>query len=203
MSQSGRVEGEGRSAPHDGSSMKLRELLDADWARLQLLSGSATRPRRWKSFASPRFAPVWLLRVAQALHRSGWPRLAKLFSLCNAILFSLEVPARLKIGPGLVITHTYGTVLGASVIGSDVTIYQQVTLGALQFDFNYDASTRPVVEDEVTIAAGAKVIGAVRLGAGCIVGANAVVLKDVPAACLAVGVPARIIDKRSAANAER
>lgn len=191
------------SALRDGSSLGLRELLDADWARLQCLSGSSAQSRRWTSFLSPRFAPVWLLRVAQTLHRNGWQRLAKLFSLCNAILFSLEVPARLQIGPGFVIPHTYGTVLGASVIGANVTIYQQVTLGALQLDFKYDPSTRPIVEDSVVIAAGAKVIGPVRLGAGCVVGANAVVLKSVPAGGLAVGVPARIIDKRSRTDAQR
>ena len=173
--------------------MGLRELLDADWARLQQLAGSARLKRPWSSCASPRFAPVWLLRVAQALHGAGWLRLAKLFSLFNVLLFSLEVPPRLPIGPGLVIAHPYGTVLGAARIGANVTLFQQVTLGAAEADFAYDLATRPVVCDNVTITAGAKVLGAVTLGEGAVVGANAVVLADVPAGHLAVGVPARMV----------
>jgi serine O-acetyltransferase len=173
--------------------MKLAELLDADWARLQRLGGRpcASRPRT--SFLSPRFAPVWLLRMAQALHSKGWERSAKAFSLLNVLLFSFEVPARLSIGPGLVITHPYGTILGAARIGANATIYQQVTLGATAADFNFDASTRPTVGDGVTITAGAKVLGPLMLGDGCTIGANAVVLADVPAHALAVGIPARVI----------
>lgn len=177
--------------------MKLADLLDADWERLQRLSGSPAAPRPRTSLLSPRFAPVWLLRVAQALHSSGWTRSAKLFSLLNVLLFSFEVPARLAIGPGLVITHPYGTVLGAASIGADATIYQQVTLGATEADFAFDASTRPTVGDSVTITAGAKVLGALTLGDGCTVGANAVVLIDVPPHSLAVGVPARIVASKS------
>jgi serine O-acetyltransferase len=173
----------------------LRTLLDADWTRLQTLAGSSNLSRPWASFASPRFAPVWLLRVASALHLGGWTRLAKLFSLLNVLLFSLEVPARLQIGPGLVIAHPYGTVLGAARIGANVTLFQQVTLGAIEADFAFDPTKRPVVGDNVTITAGAKVLGALMLGEWCVVGANAVVLADVPAHHLAVGVPARTIRK--------
>jgi serine O-acetyltransferase len=175
--------------------MTLRELLDADWTRLQALSGTPGTRRGWSAPISPRFAPTWFLRVAQALHRAGWRRAAKLFSLANVLLFSLEVPARLDIGPGLVITHPYGTVLGAARIGANVTIFQQVTLGAVEADFAYDLVKRPVVSDDVTVAAGAKVLGPVILGRGCTVGANAVVLVNVPPGCTAVGVPARIIEK--------
>jgi serine O-acetyltransferase len=173
--------------------MTLRELLDADWGRLQQLSGTPTIPRGWSCFTSPRFAPIWLLRVAQALASRGWPRLAKLFSLLNVVVFGLEVPARLPIGPGLVITHTVGIVLGAARIGANATIYQQVTLGAKDADFQFDAGKRPIVQDYVTIAAGAKVLGPVTLGHGCTVGANAVVLSDVPPGTVAVGIPARVV----------
>lgn len=181
--------------------MSLRELLDADWARLQRLTGATNTTRTWVSCASPRFAPVWLLRIAQALHSSGWPRLAKLFSMLNVLLFSFEVPARLAIGPGLVIAHPYGTVLGAARIGANSTLFQQVTLGAIDADFAYDPAKRPTVGDNVTIAAGAKVLGPVTLGEGSIVGANAVVLADVPAHHLAVGVPARTIDRTATTHA--
>lgn len=183
--------------------MKLGELLDADWSRLQLLIGTPSHRRSWTSYFSPRFAPVCLLRIAQRLHATGWRRSAKMFSLLNVVLFGLEVPARLMIGPGLVLPHTNGTVLGASRIGANATIYQQVTLGAMEADFQFNPDTRPVVEDEVTLTAGAKVLGPVRLGRGCTVGANAVVIQDVPPRALAVGVPARIIDRATHQHAKQ
>jgi serine O-acetyltransferase len=178
----------------------LRQILDADWARLMELSGQPSVARRWVHHFSPRFAPVSLIRHAHALQGSGWRRLAKLVQLLNFVVFGLEVPAGLAIGPGLVITHTQGTVLGAAAIGRDVTIYQQVTLGASTADFKYTPSLRPTVEDGVTLTAGAKVLGAVTLGRGCTVGANAVVLADVPAGSLAVGVPARIVAQNPGAD---
>jgi serine O-acetyltransferase len=172
---------------------KMRELLDADWARLAGLMGRGETRRRFVNNFSPRFAPVALLRVAYALAAGGWPRLANCFRFLNMILFGLEAPNLLTIGPGLILPHTQGTVLGAARIGCNVTIFHQVTLGARAADYHYDMRLRPVVEDEVTISAGAKVLGAITLGTGCIIGANAVVLEDVPSAMLAVGVPARLI----------
>jgi serine O-acetyltransferase len=171
----------------------LSEYLDADWARLTTLAGAPERRRRLATHFSPRFAPVALLRIAHALHVRGWTRLAKVPSLLNFLLFGLEVPARLDIGKGLVLMHTQGTILGASRIGANVTVYQQVTLGARTADFAYTLELRPVVEDGVTLTAGAKILGALTLHEGCTVGANAVVLADVPANALAVGVPARIV----------
>jgi serine O-acetyltransferase len=178
---------------------RLSEILDADWARLGALAGTTFRQRRLVDAFSPRFAPVALVRAAQCLHRAGWARLAKLPALLNFVLFGLEVPPRLPIGPGLVLMHTHGTVLGAASIGANVTLYQQVTLGAIEMDFAYTLHLRPVVEDEVVISAGAKVLGSLTLGRACVVGANAVVLKDVPPQHVAVGVPARHLppkDKR-------
>lgn len=175
--------------------MRLREYLDADWARLSTLSSPNFRKRRASDALHPRFAPVVVLRCAQVLHTKGWCRVSKLFSLLNVILFGIEVPATLEIGPGLILPHTQGIVLGAASIGRNVTIYQQVTLGALEADFRFDPSLRPTVEDDVVLAAGAKVLGGVRVGSGSTVGANAVVLCDVPAQHLAAGVPARVQPK--------
>lgn len=175
--------------------MRLREYLDADWARLCEFSSPHPRERKASDAWHPRFAPVVILRCAQVLHACGWRRTSKLFSLLNMIIFGMEVPATLVIGPGLIVTHTHGIVLGAASIGSNVTIYQQVTLGALEADFRFDPNLRPTVEDEVVLAAGAKVLGSVRLGKGSTVGANAVVLCDVPAQYIAVGVPARVKPK--------
>jgi serine O-acetyltransferase len=186
------------TTPHSlPAPLRLSQLLDADWRRLAEFSGQVPRPRRLLDGFSPRFASVALIRIAQRLDARGWRRLARLFALLNFVIFGIEVPAGLDIGPGLVIPHTHGTVIGAGYIGANVTIYQQVTLGAKLADFEFDRSKRPHVEDRVIITAGAKVLGPVRLGAGAVVGANAVVLADVPAGAVAVGVPARILDRNA------
>jgi serine O-acetyltransferase len=166
------------------------KLLDEDWARLGELAGAAPKQRRLWHVFSFRLAPVALVRLAQCLYAAGWTRFAKLPALVNFVLFGLEVPPSLPIGPGLVLTHTHGTVLGAASIGANVTLYQQVTLGAREIDFAYTLSLRPVLEDGVVVSAGAKVLGGIVLGQGSVVGANAVVLNDVPPGYVAIGVPA-------------
>ena len=94
-----------------------------------------------------------------------------------------------KIGPGLFIQHGFATIISAETIGSNCWINQQVTIGWA------DQSGRPVIEDNVTINAGAKVIGNIVIGANSTVGANAVVVKNVPPNCTVVGVPAYVVRK--------
>lgn len=116
-------------------------------------------------------------------------------AMCGA-----ELDGSCRIGPGLRLPHgANGVVIHkASVIGKNVSIYHQVTLGGRN-----DADTQPpTVGDGVEIFAGAKLLGSVRIGEGAVIGANAVVIGDVPAFCVAVGVPARVIDKRGEALSE-
>jgi serine O-acetyltransferase len=169
--------------------MTLKEFLQADWARLAQLCQLNT-VFNWGRCLNPRFLPVAMIRAAFCLDRAGHKGLAKLFSALNLFFFGIEVPSKLNIGPGLVLPHTVGTVLGGASIGMNATIFHQVTLGAVVADYHYDLSTRPTVGDDVTITAGAKVLGSIFLGKGCVIGANAVVLKSVPESCLAIGVPA-------------
>lgn len=175
----------------------LSQLLDSDWARLNTLAGAALRQRKSIHLFSPRFAPVTLVRTAQCLHAAGWQRMAKLPALMNFVLFGIEVPPRLPIGPGLVLMHTQGTVLGAATIGANVTLYHQITLGAVEMDFVYTPTLRPIVGDGVIIGVGAKVLGGLTLGNGSVVGANAVVLKNVPPGYVAIGVPARNLSPKT------
>lgn len=174
-------------------TLTLKQFLDADWVRLCSLIDTPGKPRRLAVHFGPRFAPVTLVRLAQVAHEKGYCRLAKAFSLMNFLLFNIEVPSRLYIGPGLVIAHPQGTVLGAAKIGMNCTIFHQVTLGGVVADFAFDLKKRPFVGDNVTISVGAKVLGPILLGDGCVIGANAVVLNDVPPSALAVGVPAKVI----------
>lgn len=170
------------------------QLLDADYERLIHISGQTYSSFKFRRIFSFRFTPVVLIRLSQYLYACGWYRISYIPACLNFIIFGLEVPPRLFIGPGLVIMHTQGTIIGASSIGSNLTIYHQVTLGAAVMDFNYTLSLRPVIGDNVTICAGSKVLGGIHLYDGCIVGANAVVLSDVPSRHRAVGVPAKILE---------
>ncbi|MCV2364699.1 serine acetyltransferase [Paucibacter sp. DJ1R-11] len=175
----------------------LISLLKADLLRLQAPSDTEPgRLRLLRSAFNPRFAPVLLIRLAHACSHVWVLRpLAHVFTWLNVLAFGIECTPRCEIGPGLLIPHSSGTVIGASRIGCHATIFQGVTLGAIEVDLIYDPSTRPVLEDHVTVGAGAKVLGHVRLGKGAKVGANAVVLQSVPAGHVAVGVPARVLDQ--------
>jgi len=95
-----------------------------------------------------------------------------------------------KIGPGLFIQHGFCTIIAAAEIGENCWINQQVTIG-----FAKNAVDCPVIGNDVTISAGAKVIGKVNIGENSKIGANAVVVKDVPANVTVVGVPAYIVRK--------
>jgi len=175
--------------------------LAADLRRARvLLNGSvdgASGLRLWLGVLSPRFAPVLLCRLAHSFYRLKLGPIAKAVSLLNFFLFGIEVAVRCPIGRGLFFPHTQGTVIGAWSIGENATIFQGVTLGAREVDFSYQESSRPTVGDNVIIGSGAKVLGGLTLGSDSRVGANAVVLVDVPLGFLAVGIPAKVFDKRA------
>lgn len=90
------------------------------------------------------------------------------------------------IGGGLIIQHGFSTIINAKKIGKNCHIYQQVTIG-------YNGTKSPTIGDNVRICCGAKVIGGVHVGNNVVIGANAVVCKDVPDNVVVVGVPAKII----------
>jgi serine O-acetyltransferase len=143
---------------------------------------------------------VLLCRLAHRLFRWRLGPLAKLLSLLNFFLFGIEIAVRCPIGKGLFFPHTQGTVIGAQAIGENAIIFQGVTLGARELDFSYGVASRPLLGDNVTVGAGAKVLGPVSLGDGARIGANAVVLTSIPAGTLAVGAPARPVAPRTGAQ---
>lgn len=178
--------------------------LRLDIERYYQLAGRPTvaSPRRILAACfNPRLLPVVFLRSSAFFYRHHLGPLAKVFTLLNVLLFGIEVSPRVKIGGGLFLPHTVGTVIGADSIGDDVTIMQGVTLGAKEPDMHFNPMTRPIIGNHVLIGAGAKIIGRVTVGDYAKIGANAVVVHDVPAYAVAVGVPARII--KTAANIEQ
>ncbi len=145
---------------------------------------------------SPRMAPVTLLRLSGLFDENRLGLLAKLCSILNVVIFGIETSPKVEIGGGLFLPHTVGTVIGAARIGENCTIMQGVTLGTSEPDMGFTAALRPVVGSGVLIGAGAKIIGPVVIGDHVKIGANAVVLKDVPTYSVAVGVPAAVVASR-------
>jgi serine O-acetyltransferase len=108
------------------------------------------------------------------------------------IIFGIEVTPKCKIGKGLYIPHTYGTVIGASEIGEYVTIFQGVTIGAKFADIDFTINSRPKIGDRVLIGAGAKILGNISIGDDSIVSSNSLVINSVPNGVTVIGVPASI-----------
>jgi serine O-acetyltransferase len=143
---------------------------------------------------------------AVAVHRFGNWRMGFRWKIVRApltILYSLmrQVVQRLwgiklayvvKVGRRVKIEHFGGMILGARSIGNDVVIRQNTTLGVAHRGAN---NCKPIIEDRVDIGCGACILGYVRVGHDSVIGANAVVIRDVPPHSLAVGVPARIIPR--------
>jgi serine O-acetyltransferase len=117
----------------------------------------------------------------------------------NVFLFGLEISPRCEIGPGIFFPHCSGTVVGAWRMGSEVTIFQGVTLGSKELDMGFDCRRRPEVGDNVVLGSGAKILGGIRLGDNVTVGTNAVVIDSVEAGCTVGGIPARVINRRNRA----
>lgn len=160
--------------------------------------GNVSKLQMLATCFNPRMLPVVFLRLSDFFQTCRLGVLSKLFSILNVVIFGLEVSPKVSIGGGLFLPHTVGTVLGAARIGDNCTIMQGVTLGATDTDLGFNASGRPIIGNDVLIGAGAKVIGGVTVGDHARIGANAVVLQDVPAYALAVGVPALIKTRQTA-----
>lgn len=142
------------------------------------------------------FSAIFLHRLAAAATRKGvfGKFTANFLARLNLMVNSCDIHPEAVIGPGFMIAHPTGAVIGRSVIGRDVTIQQNVTLGMRQFvGDETDPANYPTIGDNACISAGAVILGPIRIGNGALIGANAVVLQDVPDHCTAVGVPARII----------
>lgn len=132
-------------------------------------------------------------RVAHALSSRGMPVLPRMITLLIRLVFGCYIPHRAQIGAGTKFGYGgIGVVIHDDcVIGRDCTISQGVTLGGGRGGRDERGRGVPTLGDNVSVGAGAKVLGPVHLGDGSVVGANAVVTHDVPAGVTVVGIPAR------------
>jgi serine O-acetyltransferase len=126
-------------------------------------------------------------RVANALHRAEVPLLPRLIAAVARSVTGVEIHPAARIGRGLFIDHGMGVVIGETAeIGDDVTLYQGVTLGGTGFA---TGKRHPTVQDNVTIGSGARLLGPITVGHGSKIGANSVVIHDVPPNSTVVGNP--------------
>jgi len=129
-------------------------------------------------------------RIAHGLYKIKLFFLARLISQLGRFFTGIEIHPGAKIGKGLFIDHGMGVVIGETAeIGDNVTIYHGVTLGGTGKD---KGKRHPTVGNNVIIGCGAKILGPISIGDGAKIGANSVVLKDVPKGKTAVGIPAVI-----------
>src|SRR5829696_3187533 len=126
-------------------------------------------------------------RVAHALSEQRVPLAPRMLALFSRSFTNIEIHPSAEIGDGLFIDHGTGVVIGETAeVGDNVTMYQGVTLGGTGFA---TGKRHPTVEDNVTIGSGAKLLGPITIGHGAKIGANSVVIHDVPPHSTVVGVP--------------
>ncbi len=129
-------------------------------------------------------------RIAHALDRLRIPVLPRLIMTVARMMSGVEIHPSATIGRGLFIDHGTGVVIGeTAVIGDNVTLFQGVTLGGTGKE---RGKRHPTLGDNVVVGAGAKILGNITIGKDAMIGANAVVIRDVPEHSTVVGVPGRI-----------
>ncbi|PGS52836.1 serine O-acetyltransferase [Bacillus sp. AFS041924] len=134
---------------------------------------------------------LWLYRFAHYFYRKKWYFIARSTSQFARFLTGIEIHPGAKIGRRFFIDHGAGVVIGETCeIGDDVTIYQGVTLGGTGKE---KGKRHPTLLSGVLVATGAKVLGSITIGENAKIGANSVVLKDVPNNTTVVGIPGKIV----------
>lgn len=163
----------------------------------------AARSRLEVVLTYPGFHAVVAHRLSHALYQRRWRLLARVVSQFARWITGIEIHPGATIGRRLFIDHGMGTVVGETAqIGDDVTMYQDITLGGTSPSVNSaaqkDKKRHPTLNDRVIVGAGAQILGAITVGVGAKIGANAVVVSDVPPGALMVGIPAKIAAPRGA-----
>ena len=153
---------------------------------------------RWEILLYPGVLALGLHRVAHWLFVADLFFLARFVNHLSRFLTAIDIHPGAKIGRNFFIDHGFTVIGETAEIGDDVMLYHQVTLGGATME---QVKRHPTIGDNVMVGAGAKIIGPVTVGSGSSVGANAVVVKDVPEGSTAVGIPATIRQPRDGRQA--
>jgi serine O-acetyltransferase len=156
-------------------------------AKAEWLYGDSTPLSMTKALVTDGTFAMFIYRCMQASRRVGLEPLAMLFNKLNVVFGGCVIGRGADFGPRFVLVHSSGLVINGSVRGGEhVVLEHQVTIGA-------EKGKSPVLGDEVFVGAGARIVGGVRIGSRTRIGANAVVVDDIPDDATAVGVPAKIV----------
>jgi serine O-acetyltransferase len=143
--------------------------------------------------AYPGVHAIWGHRISHWLWNRGAKVAARAVGELTRILTGVEIHPGAILGTGLFIDHATGVVIGETAeVGDDVTIFHGVTLGGTGRD---TGKRHPTIGDRVIIGAGAKILGPIKIGDDSRIGANSVVVKEVPSSSVVVGVPGQIISR--------
>jgi serine O-acetyltransferase len=165
---------------------RLREDIDTI-----LEKDPAARSRLEVLCCYPGLHAVMFHRLSHPLWLRGWRFLPRLISHIAKVLTGVEIHPGATLGRRLFIDHATGVVIGeTAVVGDDITLYHGVTLGGTSL---HKGKRHPTLKDGVIVGSGGQVLGPVTIGAEARVGANAVVLSDVPSGATVVGIPARVV----------
>tara|TARA_B100001057_G_scaffold342943_1_gene343885 strand:+ start:511 stop:1077 length:567 start_codon:yes stop_codon:yes gene_type:complete len=150
----------------------------------------------------PGVKAIFFHKIANFFAIAKFDLIAKIISQFSRFLTGIEIHPKAKIGKNLFIDHGMGVVIGeTSEIGDNVTIYHNVTLGGTSPSINSNnqrnSKRHPTLEENVVIGSGAQILGPVTIGKNSLIGANAVVIKDVPEKSIMVGIPAKRIGDAS------
>jgi serine O-acetyltransferase len=174
----------------DGIDLSLWQQIKEDW---QAHGRDWTKPG-FRAVAIHRFG-VWRMTVQPKLLRAPLSVLYRMLYRKVRNTYGIDLPYTVKLGRRVVIEHQSAIIVhGYSVIGDDSIIRQGVTLGNRYLDRPLEA---PKLGKRVNVGAGAKLLGGVTIGDGANIGANAVVLSDIPAGQTAVGIPAKILKPKN------
>lgn len=144
-------------------------------------------------FNYPGVWSIFWYRISNRLYRNGFRALGRIIMGINQIITNIDIHPGATIGRRVFIDHGFGVVIGqTTVIEDDVLIYQGVTLGGVSLT---PGKRHPTIKSGVVIGAGAKVLGNITVGANSKIGANSVVVREVPDNSTAIGIPAHVIQK--------
>ena len=144
-------------------------------------------------FNYPGLWAMLFYRFANSLYKRGLRFIPRFISGIGLFLTTIDIHPAATIGRRVFIDHGIGVVIGeTTIIGDDVIIYQQVTLGGVSTS---KGKRHPTLGNNVVVGAGSKVLGNISIGENSKVGANSVVVKDVPPDCTAIGIPARVLKR--------
>ena len=154
-------------------------------------AGEGVKALAWVMLNSDSYRVMALNRVREAARRRRIPGVNHALRVMQTAALGVEIGKDVNLGRGVYFVHSLGTVLGGDArVGDRVRFYGNNTVGTAK-DNGY-----PVIEEDVEVGAGARILGPVRVGARAVIGANAVVLSDIPPDSVAVGIPARVVKRK-------